>query len=69
MEREMAEAGEGKTQLVQTALFVPKGLSGTLYWYCLYPIHRLIFSAMVRNIARAAEELAERPPYANSLSR
>ncbi len=66
---EMAEAGEGKTQLVQTALFVPKGLSGTLYWYLLYPIHRLIFSAMVRNIARAAEEFAERPPYANSLAR
>jgi uncharacterized protein YbjT (DUF2867 family) len=43
------------TLLVQTALFAPKGLAGTLYWYLLYPIHRLIFSALARRIARAAE--------------
>lgn len=62
---EMKDAGDGNTHLVQTALFVPKGLSGTLYWYCLYPFHRFIFSAMVRNIARAAEELAEQTSHSD----
>jgi uncharacterized protein YbjT (DUF2867 family) len=44
------------TRLVQTALFEPKGLAGTLYWYLLYPIHRLIFRDLVRALAREAEQ-------------
>lgn len=48
----------GGTRLVQTALFAPSGLFGTLYWYGLYPFHQFIFSAMVRELARRAEERA-----------
>jgi hypothetical protein len=51
---EMAPHGEGKTRLSQTAVFAPKGLSGLAYWYLLYPIHRLIFSGMIRKIAERA---------------
>jgi uncharacterized protein YbjT (DUF2867 family) len=40
----------------QTAIFAPKGLSGTLYWYALYPIHKIIFSGMIRKIVENAEE-------------
>jgi len=46
---------DGGTRLVQTATFAPRGLLGALYWYGLYPLHRTIFSDMVRAIARAAE--------------
>jgi hypothetical protein len=53
-----AEPENGGTRLVQSALFAPKGLSGTLYWKALYPAHKIIFSAMVRRIAREAD----RPP-------
>ncbi|NGP89729.1 SDR family oxidoreductase [Fodinibius halophilus] len=42
---------DGKTKLVQTAYFAPKGLLGLLYWYGLYPLHALIFSSMIDNIA------------------
>jgi uncharacterized protein YbjT (DUF2867 family) len=51
------------TRLVQTALFAPMGLSGTLYWKVLYPIHKVIFSGLVHSIAREAEkaEHAEAP--------
>jgi hypothetical protein len=45
--------GDG-TRLVQTALFAPVGLAGALYWNLLYPAHRLIFSGLVRAIAREA---------------
>jgi len=45
---------------VQTAFFDPKGLSGLLYWYILYPIHALIFSGMVNRIAERAEVIARR---------
>jgi uncharacterized protein YbjT (DUF2867 family) len=40
--------------LSQTAFFAPRGLTGLLYWYALYPIHALIFSGLVERIARRA---------------
>ncbi len=47
----------GQTILQQTALFAPKGLFGLLYWYALYPLHSLIFSGMVQQLAWQAEAL------------
>ncbi|MEO8626007.1 MAG: DUF2867 domain-containing protein, partial [Candidatus Limnocylindrales bacterium] len=38
------------SRLIQTALFEPKGLPGLAYWYLLYPVHRLIFRGMVKNL-------------------
>ncbi len=46
--------GDG-AELVQTAIFEPKGLAGVLYWWGLYPLHRLIFTDLVRAIGREAE--------------
>jgi uncharacterized protein YbjT (DUF2867 family) len=46
------------TRLVQTALFEPIGLAGQLYWNALYPIHRIMFSGMVKRIAALAESEA-----------
>lgn len=45
----------GGTELVQTAFFSPRGLTGILYWYSLYPVHGAMFSRMVRRIASIAE--------------
>jgi hypothetical protein len=44
----------GGSTIRQTAVFDPKGLSGLIYWYALYPIHQLVFAGMLRGIARAA---------------
>jgi hypothetical protein len=49
------EADERGTWVVQTALFAPVGLTGTLYWNLLYAIHAVIFSGMVHRIAAEAE--------------
>jgi hypothetical protein len=46
--------GDG-AQVVQTALFAPVGLTGTLYWNLLYPAHKFIFGGMLRSIVREAE--------------
>lgn len=48
------------TRLVQTALFEPKGLSGLVYWYGLYPVHGLIFRGMVKALADRATVQASR---------
>lgn len=47
----------GKTQLVQTAIFAPKGLFGLLYWYGSYPFHFFIFDKMAQKIVLGAEVL------------
>ena len=48
-----------QTLLGQTAYFAPKGLPGLLYWYTLYPLHRVIFSGLIGHVALQAERRAE----------
>ncbi len=38
--------------VTQTATFMPKGLSGRLYWWLLLPIHLVMFRGMIKAIAR-----------------
>jgi len=45
---------DGGTRLEQTAYFAPKGLAGLVYWYALYPIHRVIFSGLIDRIGKGA---------------
>jgi uncharacterized protein YbjT (DUF2867 family) len=40
--------------LVQTAYFLPKGLLGRLYWYCMKPAHAFIFRNLIRQIIERA---------------
>jgi hypothetical protein len=47
---------QGSTRLIQTASFAPRGILGRLYWYLLYPIHSVIFSGLIRKLARQAED-------------
>lgn len=35
---------------IQTAYFYPKGLWGRLYWWMLYPFHKVIFNMMIKKI-------------------
>lgn len=52
---EFEVAGNGSSAIIrQTAIFDPVGLLGRAYWYALYPLHHLVFGAMLRGIARAA---------------
>jgi uncharacterized protein YbjT (DUF2867 family) len=37
----------------QTTVFDPAGYVGLVYWYLLYPVHRRVFSRMLRGIRRA----------------
>jgi len=45
---------DARSEIRQTAIFEPRGVAGLLYWYTLYPVHRLIFSGMLRGIAAHA---------------
>ncbi len=41
--------------ITQTAFYEPKGLLGHLYWYALYPAHKVIFSGMIKALAQQVE--------------
>lgn len=49
-----AEPERDGTRLTQIAGFAPQGLRGTMYWYGLYPFHRLIFTDLINEIGRLA---------------
>jgi len=57
---EFEVTGDGAScNIRQTAIFDPVGLMGLLYWYGIYPLHKVIFHDMLRAIANAALEQAK----------
>ena len=54
MEWDVEALPEGGALLSQAAIFAPKGLGGFLYWYGLFPVHRLVFMGMVKKLAQKA---------------
>jgi hypothetical protein len=54
LEFQVEPADTRHCKLQQTAFFAPRGLTGLLYWYLLYPVHAFIFCGLVRNLARRA---------------
>jgi uncharacterized protein YbjT (DUF2867 family) len=44
---------DGGTEFQQIARYLPRGLLGLLYWYAVSPFHRLVFTGMLRGIAKA----------------
>ena len=59
LEFQVEPLDSGTSTLTQTAYFAPRGLSGILYWYVLYPVHGFIFSGLARQLARRAERASE----------
>ena len=46
--------GGRRTRLRQIATFDPRGVSGRVYWYAVYPFHALVFDGLLRELARRA---------------
>ena len=44
------------TELHQIARFIPRGLSGILYWYAVSPLHELVFNGMLSRIAKLVQK-------------
>jgi uncharacterized protein YbjT (DUF2867 family) len=53
LEFKIEPIGNGKINLVQTAKFLPAGLTGLLYWWLVTPLHNLVFGGMLRGIVAA----------------
>lgn len=53
---------ENAVDLSMTAKFLPRGLSGILYWYAMYPFHVLLFKNIIENISTLAGTHLYEPP-------
>ncbi len=42
----------GRSRLVQTSFYAPKGLVGLIYWYAMYPLHAVVFRRLIDGIVR-----------------
>ncbi|NIN01171.1 MAG: DUF2867 domain-containing protein [candidate division Zixibacteria bacterium] len=51
---------EGEAVLTQTLFYAPKGLLGLVYWYVFYPLHNTVFSGLVGEVARQAENSGDK---------
>ena len=54
LEYEILE-NDSDIMLLQKAYFMPTGLFGLLYWYGLYPLHKIIFSGLINRIKNKSE--------------
>jgi hypothetical protein len=50
---EVGPSQNGGAHIRQTTVFDPAGFVGLVYWYLLCPVHHIVFSRMLRGIARA----------------
>jgi uncharacterized protein YbjT (DUF2867 family) len=59
LELEIVSGAAGETRFRQRALFHPHGAAGHAYWAAVWPFHGVVFGAMQRNIAKAAEAISD----------
>ncbi|MFN8552156.1 MAG: SDR family oxidoreductase [Candidatus Obscuribacterales bacterium] len=64
-----------RTEVLQIARFLPKGLLGIAYWYAVMPLHNVVFNGMLEGTARASgyktvegPKLAAVPQFSSKLS-
>ncbi|WP_272701066.1 SDR family oxidoreductase [Desulfovibrio sp. Fe33] len=61
LEFRMDAQWDNAVDLSMTAKFLPRGLTGILYWYAMYPFHVLLFKNIVENISDLAGTILYEP--------
>ena len=54
LEFRIRKLANGRSEIIQEASFLPRGLGGRLYWYVILPLHAFVFPTMIRNLIRSA---------------
>jgi uncharacterized protein YbjT (DUF2867 family) len=52
----------GRSTIIMTARFRPRGLVGIAYWYAVLPFHGIVFRRMLRGMALVAAQIAVHIP-------
>jgi uncharacterized protein YbjT (DUF2867 family) len=56
LEFETKKISDSNSKLTIAAYYYPRGLFGHIYWFFTYPIHKIVYNGMAKNIARRAEK-------------
>ncbi len=56
MQFDLEQLDDTKVQITQTAFFEPRGLTGLMYWYLLYPIHKAVFKGMLKSLTEQVQK-------------
>lgn len=56
LEFQILPLSDGRVEFRMLSRFLPKGLSGILYWYVLYPFHEWIFYGMLKSMAKSIQK-------------
>ena len=51
LEFQITPMGPDRSELQMVSRFIPRGLSGFIYWYAFYPFHQWVFTGMLKSIA------------------
>ncbi|MBU1195563.1 MAG: SDR family oxidoreductase [Proteobacteria bacterium] len=60
---ETNDLNNGQCTVLLLARFLPRGLTGLLYWYALYPFHQYVFTQMLKGIVNASGLKFIIPPH------
>jgi len=54
LEFQIVPSAGDKTEIIQIARFLPRGLLGYLYWFLVTPLHEFVFTGMLTGVANAS---------------
>ncbi len=52
----LIKRSDSTTELHQIARFIPRGLSGIIYWILVTPLHQVIFNGMISRISKLVKK-------------
>ena len=62
LEFQISARGAERSELQLISRFMPRGLSGFIYWYAFYPFHQWVFVGMLKSIAKHSGKILEQGP-------
>jgi uncharacterized protein YbjT (DUF2867 family) len=62
LEFQITALGSDRSELQLVSRFLPRGLSGLIYWYAFYPFHQWVFSGMIKSIAKISGKPLSKGP-------
>jgi uncharacterized protein YbjT (DUF2867 family) len=70
LEFQIVPLANGEVEFRMLSRFLPRGLTGIIYWYALYPFHEWIFYGMLKSMAKSIQKPITKGPqrYTQALS-
>jgi hypothetical protein len=68
LEFQIVPLANGEVEFRMLSRFLPRGLTGIIYWYALYPFHEWIFYGMLKSMAKSIQKPITKNPQRYTLA-